>query len=178
MTLSSIITWIILRPEIPVFRVDSFSVANFNISKANYSGNWDANVTVQNPNHKLNVNLERIQSFVDFKDNTLAMSYADPFFLDVEKSSQMRVKLTSSSPDDPGNWAATEEKLGQERMTGTVSFSLRFFAWTTFRSGSWWTRRVVMRVFCEDLKLVFAGPAAANAVYSPDAHPMICAVLV
>ncbi|XP_008442912.1 uncharacterized protein LOC103486674 [Cucumis melo] len=178
MTLSSIITWIILRPEVPVFKVDSFSVSNFNISKLNYSGNWDASVTVQNPNHKLNVNMERIQSFVDYKQNTLAMSYADPFFLDVEKSGQMKVKLTSSSPDDPGNWLETEEKLGRERATGTVSFNLRFFAWTTFRTGSWWTRRVVMRVSCEDMKLVFTGPAAGHAVYLADEHSKTCSVLV
>ncbi|XP_038905898.1 uncharacterized protein LOC120091828 [Benincasa hispida] len=178
MTLSSILTWIILRPEIPVFRMDSFSVVNFNISKSNYSGNWDGNMTVQNPNHRLNVNVERVQSFVDYKDNTLAMSYGDPFFLDVEKSIQMRVKLTSSSPDDPGSWAETEDKLGQEKATGTVSFNLRFIAWTTFRYGSWWTRRVVIRVFCEDLKLVFAGPAAGKVVYSPNVNPKICSVLL
>uniref|UniRef100_A0A0A0LGS8 Late embryogenesis abundant protein LEA-2 subgroup domain-containing protein n=2 Tax=Cucumis sativus TaxID=3659 RepID=A0A0A0LGS8_CUCSA len=177
MTLSSIITWIVLRPQIPVFKVDSFSVSNFNISKLNYSGNWNGSLTVENPNHKLTVNIERIQSFVNYKENTLAMSYADPFFIDVEKSSQMRVKLTSSSPDDPGNWLETEEKVGQEKASGTVSFNLRFFAWTAFRSGSWWTRRIVMKVFCEDLKLAFTGPAATHGVYLADAHSKTCSVL-
>ncbi|XP_023528870.1 uncharacterized protein LOC111791665 [Cucurbita pepo subsp. pepo] len=179
MTMSSIITWIILRPEIPNFKVDSFSLTNFNISKSNYSGIWDLKVTVQNPNHKLNLHFERIRSFVDYNENTVATSFSDPFFLDMEKSRQMLVKMTSSSPDDPGNWAQTEEKLERERATGTVSFTLRLLAWTTFRSGSGsgWTRRVILRVFCEDLKLVFTGHTT-DGVYSPGAHSKTCKVLV
>ncbi|XP_022941877.1 uncharacterized protein LOC111447106 [Cucurbita moschata] len=178
MMLTSIITWIILRPEIPTFRVDTLGVTNFNISKSNYSGNWNATLVVQNPNKKLNLTFKRIQGFVGYKDNTLAMSFADPFFLAVERTNLMRVRWTSSSPDDPGNWEETEEKLGKEKATRKVSFNLRFFVWTTFQSGSWWTRHVILRVFCDDLKIDFGTPNSVNGSFSAHGHHMHCAVLM
>ncbi|PON43336.1 hydroxyproline-rich glycoprotein family protein [Parasponia andersonii] len=155
--LSSIITWLILRPQIPVFHVDSFVVSNLNLSKADFAATWEANVTAQNPNHKLKIYFDQIQSFVYYKENFLSSSAVDPLLLETETRDVMRVRLATNNTVDHlvGNWVVDE--IARERNAGVLSFNLRMVVFATFKSGAWWTRHASMKVFCENLKVNFVG---------------------
>lgn len=159
MCIGSVIMWIVIRPEIPSFQVDNFSVSNFNALPPNiFTANWDANVTVRNSNTKLKVFFYQIQSFVYYEDDELlASSFLQPFSMDIKTTEAMKAKFWANSTDQIIVETDVVDKLAKDRTTGTVRFSLRMVLWTTLKSGSWWTRHTTMRVYCEDLQVGFVG---------------------
>ncbi|GAV57323.1 LEA_2 domain-containing protein [Cephalotus follicularis] len=163
--LSSIVTWIVLRPEIPIFHVDAFSVSGFNASTPRFVANWEANLTVDNPNTRLKVYVQQIQSFIYFDDDEiLASSLLDPFSMDTKGKATIFAKTKTD-----GSGQALVEDLSKARDKGTMSFSLRFVVLSTFKSSgssSWWIKHVSMRVYCEDLEVAFVG-ATGNGALAP-----------
>lgn len=174
--MTSIIVWLVLRPEIPGFHVDTFSVSNFNVSSPRFMANWEASLTVVNPNTKLKVYVERIQSFIYYQDDDfLASSYVDPLILETKGKAMIRAGLTTNSSDTPMVPLWVVEDLRKDRGKGMVTFNLRMAVWSTFKSGSWWTRHVGMRVFCEDLQVSFVGDTG-NAALAPATKGKDCIV--
>lgn len=157
--ISSIIVWLILRPETPEFKVDSLTVTNFNVSKTYFTANWEANVTAYNPNRKLKVYFDRVQSFVYYEEDFLSSSAVDPMFLNTKAREVMKLKLSTNNTDQHvvGDWVLND--MIRERNGGTVKFNVRMLVFSTFKSGVWWTRQATLKVFCEGLKVDFVGAA-------------------
>ncbi|EEF29836.1 NDR1/HIN1-like protein 10 [Ricinus communis] len=158
----SIFMWIILRPVIPVFHVNNLSVSNFNLSSSpTFHANWDANITVGNPNTKLKVYFDQIEVFIYYnEDDLLATSFSNPFFLETGGNSVVQAKLEANNADRKqagvGSWVV--DKMAKDKSTtGNVTFDIRMALWSTFKSGSWWARHVTIRVYCEDLVVSFMG---------------------
>lgn len=154
---SSFVTWLILRPQVPVFHVDNLIVNNLNASRTDFAATWEANVTAENPNHKLKVYFDQIQSFAYYKENFLTSSGVDPLFLATGARDVMRVRLAANNTVDHlvGNWVVDE--IAKERSGGVVNFNLRLIVFATFKSGAWWTRHASMKVFCDGFKVKFVG---------------------
>ncbi|CAN0847471.1 hypothetical protein LINGRAHAP2_LOCUS4997 [Linum grandiflorum] len=175
--LSTIIMWVVLRPEVPEFKVQSLSVTNFNAKSNTFAGAWDANVTACNPNTKIRLFFNQIETFMFFGDEELASSYADPFTLDIGAGAALTAKMAANRSADGGeDEGEAMEKMAEELGKGAVEFNLRMAAWTTFRSDSWWTRRSTVRIFCEELKVGFVGKSG-NGSLVPDGN-RDCLVLV
>ncbi|KAH7512242.1 NDR1/HIN1-like protein 12 [Ziziphus jujuba] len=157
--ISSIIVWIVLRPATPEFRVDSLTVTNFNVSKANFTANWEANIMAYNPNHRLKVYFDRVQSFVYYDEDHLSSAAVDPMFLNTKAREEMKLKLATNSMDEHvvADWVLDD--IVKERNGGSVTFNMRMLVFSTFKSGVWWTRHATLKVFCEDLKVDFIGNA-------------------
>ncbi|OAY42985.1 NDR1/HIN1-like protein 10 [Manihot esculenta] len=179
MCMSSIIVWLILRPVVPIFRINTFSVSNFS-TVSSFSAKWDANVTVENPNTKLKVYFDQVEAYLYYEDdNLLATSFANPFFLETNNKTVMETTLVSNNSDrrqaGVGSWVV--EKMVEERKSnkGKLSFNLRFALWTTFKSGTWWARHVNMRVYCESLEVGFVGNTG-NGKYTNDDITSECLV--
>ncbi|EXC21224.1 hypothetical protein L484_002234 [Morus notabilis] len=172
----SIITWLVLRPEIPVFHVDKFAVSGLNISGPEFSAKWDASVTVENPNHKLKIYLEQVQGFVYYKENFLSSSPVDPMLLETRSRNSIAMKLATNNTEQHlvGRWV--EEDIAKERSGGAVSFNLRMLVLATFKSGAWWTRHASMKVFCEDLKVNFVGGEISGVLDIGGGKPEDCVV--
>lgn len=162
--ISSIIVWTILRPETPQFRVETLAVSNFNASKPHFSANWDSNISVHNPNHKLRVYFDRIQSFMYYREDFLSSSAVDPLYLPTKGRDFLTLKMATNNSDDHvvGNWIL--EDIIRQRDTGTVSFNMRLLVYTTFKSGVWWTRRATLKVFCDNTKVNFVGNETNGAL--------------
>lgn len=154
---ASIITWLVLRPEIPVIHVDKLSVSGLNLSNPEFSARWDAGVIVDNPNHKLKIYLEQVECFVYYKETFLSSSPVDPIFLETRSRNVMAATLATNNTEQHsvGRWVV--EDIGKERSGGAVSFNVRMLVLATFKYGAWWTRHASMKVFCEDLKVDFVG---------------------
>ncbi|XWS59400.1 hypothetical protein CRYUN_Cryun08bG0118400 [Craigia yunnanensis] len=163
--LSSLITWAVLRPQIPVFHVDNMSVSKFNTSSTPFTATWDTNLTVENPNHKLRLYFDKIMGAIFYDDeDSLGSSWLNPIFMETKTNTTMHAVISAngSAQNVVPIWVAQE--MGKDRATGAVSFALRFRVWATFKSGSWWTRNLVMRVLCEDLKVNFVGGSGNGAL--------------
>ncbi|KAG2329184.1 hypothetical protein Bca52824_000364 [Brassica carinata] len=74
--ISTTITFV-LRPQIPVFSVTSFSVSNFNLTGPVFSAQWTANLTVENPNTKLNGYFDRIKHSSTTKTRSEKTTFGD-----------------------------------------------------------------------------------------------------
>ncbi|KAF5750577.1 hypothetical protein HS088_TW03G00916 [Tripterygium wilfordii] len=175
--MTTIITSLVLRPQIPEFRLETFSVSNFS-TKPGFTANWEGNFTIENPNHKLRVYGDRIESFVFYNhDEILASSDMAPFKLDTGEKMMTQTKLSANNTDhgELVVGVAVVDDMAEERSGGSVKFSLRLMVWSTFKSG-WWTRHIDMRVYCEDLKVVFDGVTGNGKL--TDNKPMDCTVRV
>ncbi|CAN1314248.1 hypothetical protein LINPERPRIM_LOCUS29244 [Linum perenne] len=133
------------------------------IEKPNaFAGAWDANVTAKNPNTKIRLFFNQIETFMFFGDEELAASYANPFSLDINGAqSALTANRTVDGGEDEGE---AMKKMAEDFGKGAVEFNLRMAAWMTFRSDSWWTRRSTVRVFCEELKVGFSRPGNGSLV--------------
>ncbi|XP_027162255.1 NDR1/HIN1-like protein 13 [Coffea eugenioides] len=61
------IIWLVLRPRLPEFRVDSLSVSNFNLSSSTLvSADFDVKITARNPNGKITLFYDNVEAAVYF----------------------------------------------------------------------------------------------------------------
>ncbi|GLT90109.1 hypothetical protein SLE2022_080610 [Rubroshorea leprosula] len=160
----SITTWIILHPEIPTFHVESMSVSNFNTSTP-FTANFNATIVVDNSNKKMRIYFDRIQSSVYYDDsNPVGFAYSTPLYLEKGTKTTMGVQISTNGSVEQSVPIWVVQEMEKERNTrGSVTFSLRFSIWSTFKSGTWWMRHMSMRVFCGDLKVDFgAGSGTGN----------------
>lgn len=172
----TIITYIVLRPQVPEFHVTAFSVTNFNISNSVLMGSWDANVTVDNKNHKLKAYFDRIQSYVYYDDprNYLSWSTEPSFSLETKTNGVINVKMSMIDGEQPTS--SELEMINGERQKGTVIFGLGFGLMGTFKSGWWWTSHFGMRVYCDGLAVGFIGASGTGSL--KDQNPRQCMVYV
>ncbi|KAL8243444.1 hypothetical protein R6Q59_009702 [Mikania micrantha] len=74
------IIWLVLRPKVPQFSVNTLSLTNFNItSNSMISCNWNAGVTVRNPNSKITLYYDHVEAAVFYKSRSIAMTMLPPF---------------------------------------------------------------------------------------------------
>lgn len=143
-----LIIWLILRPRVPEFRVDSLSVSNFNISSSLVSGNWDVQFTVRNPNKKITVKYDRIDADVFYKSEGLASTTLPPFSQGKRNETKVRATFGAIGTyvDD---WVVRD--VNGDRGRGSVKFSVRLLARARFKAGAWGTRKRYVRVLCRDV---------------------------
>ncbi|KAL1199876.1 NDR1/HIN1-like protein 10 [Cardamine amara subsp. amara] len=179
--ISTTITWLILRPQIPDFSLTNFSVSNFNLTEPVLSAQWMANLTIENPNTKLKGYFDRIQGLVYHEnaiaeDEFLAMSFFPPVFVETKKSVVIGETLTAGRKEQPQVPSWVGEEMKKEKETGTVTFNLRMAVWVTFKTDGWSARERGLKVFCGKLKVGFEGSSVNGAVLLP--KPLPCLVYV
>ncbi|KFK34492.1 hypothetical protein AALP_AA5G152600 [Arabis alpina] len=179
--ISTTITWLVLRPQIPAFSVTNFSVSNFNVTGPVFSAQWTANLTVDNPNTKLKGYFDRIQGFIYnnnaiTEDDFLASAFFQPVYVETKKSVMIGETITAGEKDQPKVPSWVGEDMKKERETGTVSFNLRMSVWVTFKTDGWSARERGLKVFCGKLKVAFEGSSGNGAVLLP--KPLPCSVYV
>ncbi|KAG6638161.1 hypothetical protein CIPAW_10G016800 [Carya illinoinensis] len=180
-TLSLLFSGLTLHPAIPVFYVDKFSVNSFKVSNdVAVTGIWEADITVQNPNHKLKIFFDRIDNYMFYEDEVLtSSSLGGHLYLDTKAQDSFHVRLSRNTTLDENMLPkstvnAMEQEYGDN---GWVNFSFRMLAWTTLEYGSWWSRLKTMEVLCDNLKVGFVG-ATGNIGKSRADQPLGCAVYV
>jgi Late embryogenesis abundant protein len=151
MGVGTFITWLVLRPRIPVFSVSSASVSSFNISTStSVSLDLSLTFTVQNPNHKLSVSYADVSTEINYRGITLANTNLSPFYQPKENSTQLSAHLVAVG-QYVSDGVTKGIQLEKGKGDGGVHFQARFFSWAVFNSGAWRTRRHVLRVYCEDV---------------------------
>ena len=161
---STVAIWFILRPEAPAFRVDALSVSNFNTTNFDQTANWEANITVENPNQKLKVYFNEIKSYVDYKDRYLTQSFVSPLSLEVKEHVVMNVKLSVDNVFEPVVDQKLVDDMALDRSRGSLIFRIRLMVSATFRRGSWWKKSRTLKIRCEGLEVEFAGGAGVGTL--------------
>ncbi|XP_010248447.1 PREDICTED: NDR1/HIN1-Like protein 3-like [Nelumbo nucifera] len=146
------IVWLVLHPHVPEFRVDSVSVSSLNINNSQVTGNWDVGFTVRNPNKKMSVHYDNMFSTLFYRRQSLSDTSLPPLSQGKKNETTVRARFAASS----GYIGDAASALASDRSSGSVSFNVNIGAWVWFKAGAWRTRRHLLRVFCEDLKVGFS----------------------
>lgn len=152
MGLIFLIAWLVLKPRMPEFRVDSASVSELNLTQSALSADWNFTLFVRNPNTKLSVYYDRLEASVFYHGGRDGLSTTPLQPFSQPKGDQTRV---------PVRFEVMSEYVGEdvaagisnEKSTGSVGFRLRVFALVKFRSGFWWTRERLLRVYCDGVQI-------------------------
>ncbi|MFS7926428.1 putative Late embryogenesis abundant protein, LEA_2 subgroup [Helianthus anomalus] len=143
------IMWLVLRPQIPQFRVETLTLTNFNVSSNSLvSGNWDARFVATNPNSKIVLYYDEIEAAVYYKSDSISETTVAPFVQGVKNETKIRAMFASLTAYVDGR-----DGISGERSRGTVGFNLRMVSRVRFQAGSWWARRRVLRVYCPNLSV-------------------------
>ncbi|XP_073023810.1 NDR1/HIN1-like protein 26 [Primulina eburnea] len=146
---ATFIVWLVLRPQLPEFQVDSFSLSNFTFT--NESRVFlisEIHLTARNPNSKMSLSYDHVETAVYYKLELLSKTSLSPF-------SQERKNETPLVAKFAGDGSFVEKPLvdginGEIGKNANVGFDLRLLSWINFESKSWMSRNI-LKVFCGNL---------------------------
>ncbi|XWS73848.1 hypothetical protein CRYUN_Cryun02cG0164400 [Craigia yunnanensis] len=145
-----LIFWLVLRPKLPDFSIQSLSLSNFNASNQRVSATWNAQFQVSNPNKKLSISYGYVVSSVFHKDYLLTETRIGPF---VQGTRNVITVEASYSVVDSFVEGKVVDEMNGERTRGEIKFNVRVLTDVAFRYGGWRGRRRVLRVWCNDVTL-------------------------
>ncbi|KAM1227596.1 hypothetical protein ACFX2I_006836 [Malus domestica] len=142
-----LVIWLVLRPKVPDFRLDSLSLTNFNVSSSSQSlsGTWSVGFSVYNPNKKLSIRYEEVVSSIFYRNGFISETRVQPFAQGRKDRNFVNATLSAvnSFVDAP-----VVRAIEVDRERGTVSFNVKVLARVQFRNGGWRLRRRLLRVLC------------------------------
>ncbi|GAA0143997.1 hypothetical protein LIER_04555 [Lithospermum erythrorhizon] len=151
------IIWLVLRPKLPQFRVESFSVtAPFNLTSNRLTTSWDVALTVRNPNGKITLYYDDVQAAVFYRGHSLADTYLAPFVQGKKSESALKASFAAASTFVDGR---DVDGMNEERGKGggSVGFNVRIIADVRFKAGIWRARRRLLKVYCGNLVVSVVG---------------------
>lgn len=158
------IVWLVLRPQVPEFRVDSVTLSNFNISNNSLiTGNWDVRFTVRNPNGKITLGYDDIEAYMFYKSETLAETTVPPFVQGTKNETNVRATFAASSTYLAQRYV---DEINSNRAGGSVNFVVRMVARVRFKAGAWRARRRFLKVYCGDLQVGVSANSAGGSLLS------------
>ncbi|KAK8493806.1 hypothetical protein V6N11_056932 [Hibiscus sabdariffa] len=129
-----LIFWLVLRPQLPDFSIQSLSLDNFNASNQRVNGTWNARFQVSNPNKKLSIYYGDIVSSVFHKDDFLTETRIEPF---VQDTREVNTVEASYSVVDSFVEGKVVDAMNGERTRGEIKFNIKVIADVAFRYGGW-----------------------------------------
>ncbi|XP_057782018.1 NDR1/HIN1-like protein 10 [Salvia miltiorrhiza] len=146
------IVWLVLRPQLPEFRVDSFSISNFTLSNDSLiSFTSEIKLTARNPNKKMKLGYDHIETAIYYQSYSLSETTVAPFYQGTKNETSLTARFAAA-----GSFlekAAVDGITGERGKNGNVNFNLRMLSRVRFEAKAWRTRRRFLKVFCGDLVL-------------------------
>ncbi|KAI3450764.1 hypothetical protein Pfo_007429 [Paulownia fortunei] len=144
------IVWLVLRPQLPQFRVDSFSLSNFTLGNNSLmSFSSEVRLTARNPNRKMTLSYDHIETAIFYKSWSLADTMISPFSQDTKNETSLTANFAAA-----GSFVdkSAVDGINSERgSNGNVGFNLRMVSRVRFKAKAWRTRKRFLKVFCGDL---------------------------
>ena len=151
------IAWFVMKMHVPSFRVMSLSVSNFTVSDTQLRGKYQVELTIRNPNKKIEVVLDHFHVMVSYGAVVLSVAAVQPLYL--EKMANKAVKVDLVVRDSPKLvHKVVPEGLVKEWKKGVVNFDVRMVVRARFEAGILPSREKFLDVFCGDLDVGFFSP--------------------
>ncbi|XP_057788239.1 NDR1/HIN1-like protein 10 [Salvia miltiorrhiza] len=146
------IVWLILRPQLPEFRVDSLSISNFTLDNdLLISFTSEIKLTAKNPNKKMKLGYDHIETAIYYQSYSLSETTVVPFYQGTKNETSLTARFAAA-----GSFlekVAVDEITGERGKNDNVNFNLRMLSRVRFEAKVWRTRRRFLKVFCGDLVL-------------------------
>ncbi|CAA7396844.1 unnamed protein product [Spirodela intermedia] len=158
---ATLVLWLVLRPNLPLFAISSASVSSFNVSGGQqFSAKFNLSISVRNPNRKMGILYDKIEARVLYQSETLSETSLAPFYLEKENSTVVPASFESVAKYLEAN-ACDGIARSRSSNGGVVVFRATFVSWVRFRSGTWTTRKHLLRVFCDNVSIRLSNATAA-----------------
>ncbi|CAA7404440.1 unnamed protein product [Spirodela intermedia] len=167
------ILWLVLRFRLPEVAVSAASVSSFNVSNSQQvTGNFNLTFMVRNRNQKMGIFYDRVQAAVFYGSDSISETSLPPFYQGKGNSTAVPARFAAvSAYVDPD---VASSILKERSNGGVVNFHVRIMAWVRFRAGAWRTRRHVMRVYCDNVRIGFSN--STSLIGSLEGAPKTCRV--
>ncbi|XP_075522010.1 NDR1/HIN1-like protein 10 [Primulina tabacum] len=156
------IVWLVLRPELPEFRVESSSVSNLTFSNNSLvSFTSEFRLTARNPNKKMTLSYNEIDAYFYYQSDLLAETNVSPFSQGTKTDTPLTANFAAA-----GSFVSSSAVNGinSERNKGNVGFNLRMVSRVEFEAKAWRTRRRFLKVFCGDLSVGFPSNGSSGTL--------------
>ncbi|PIA54371.1 hypothetical protein AQUCO_00900720v1 [Aquilegia coerulea] len=146
----SFVTWLIFRPRLPEFRVDSATIPPVNTSTLVIPPYWEIGFLVKNTNRKTDIQYEPIVSSLFYGEDQLL---CETTLLPFKQKKQTEMVLWSRFNDVDNEKVL--DIISDDKKRGMVSLNVAMLGWIRFKAGAWKTRYNLMRVICMDVRIGF-----------------------
>ncbi|KAJ1440747.1 Late embryogenesis abundant protein [Sesbania bispinosa] len=169
------IAWLVMDPHDPGFRVTSLSVSNFTVSdNSQVGGKYEVNLTITNPNEKIQVMVDRFNVLVLYGKVVLSVGVVqEPLFVEKMRNKSVKVELVVS--DSPKK--VVPENLVKDWNKKVVNFNVKFVMRVRFEAGVWPSREKFMHVNCGDLDVAFFSAKDSGKLLGPQGETVVESVL-
>ena len=152
--LAILIIWLVVKPKRLVFSVEDGHAHSFNITNDNHlNASFDFVVRSYNPNSKVSIYYDKIESRVEYDDQTLAYNVHEPFFQPHENATRLGIKLVASSVALLGS---IPSDLKLERSSGEIELGVLLKARIRFKVGHWKSSHRTLKIFCSPVLVHFS----------------------
>lgn len=152
--LAVLIIWLVIKPKRLVFTVEDGSVHNFNLSNDNHlNASFNFVVRSYNPNAKVAIYYDSIESKVDYDGQTLAFNTVDPFFQPHKNVTRLQVNFTAQSTTLFGS---ISKDIKLEKSSGEIELNVWLKARIRFKVGVWKSSHRTLRILCSPVVVHFS----------------------
>ncbi|KAK3408092.1 uncharacterized protein At1g08160 [Eucalyptus grandis] len=139
------IIWLAIHPRRLVFTVGDAFIDHYNLTRDHLDARFDFSIRAYNPNRRMSVYYDDIHVTVEYDDQDLASSVADPFFLSHKNETKLHVVPQAQ---DVALARRVSRNLRLERTSGVVQIKVRLQAKVRFKVGIWKSRHRKLKVYC------------------------------
>ncbi|KAK8582240.1 hypothetical protein V6N12_072431 [Hibiscus sabdariffa] len=143
--LAVLITWLVINPKKWVYTLENGSVQNFNLTNNHLNATFDFVLRAHNPNRRLSVYYDHIESTVTYEDQTIAFNTMDPFFQPHRNVSRVKSKLVAlnlaMSP-------STSKDLMIEKTSREIQVDVHYKTRIRLKLGRWKSSHRTLRIVC------------------------------
>lgn len=118
------------------------------------TGTWNAKFQVSNPNKKMKISYNEIQTSIFYKSEFLSQTRIPPFRQGKRNVTDIDVEYGATSSYIGER---TVNQINSDEGRRLVSFNLRIVADAGFKVEGFWARRRLLRVYCNDVAVGTSG---------------------
>lgn len=140
------VEYLIFGPLLPDFQVVSLQLLNFSAAAPSLSALWIVGFSVNNPNKKLAISLDNIESSIYYKDKILSQARIHRFAVPRRNSTAVVTPFVADSAAD----MSVLNDINGDFARGAINFTVAVLGHVAFETGVWRWRGTFFRAFCSD----------------------------
>ncbi|OMO90344.1 Late embryogenesis abundant protein, LEA-14 [Corchorus olitorius] len=133
--------------------MENGSVQNFNLTNNHLNATFDFVLKAENPNRRISVYYDYIESTVMYEDQTIAFTTIDPFYQPRRNVTRVESKLVAQSLSLS---QATFKDMRIEKTSGEIEVDVHFKARIRLKVGVWKSDHRTLRITCSSVAVHFS----------------------
>ncbi|KAL3530488.1 hypothetical protein ACH5RR_009810 [Cinchona calisaya] len=147
-----IVIWLVVKPRKLVYMIESGSIHSFNLTNDHLNATFNFELRAYNPNSRVSIYYDRIETRVLYDDSTLAFNNVQPFYQPRRNVTHLGLNLVATNAE---LFPDVAKNLRMEKMSGEVELEIRGKAKIRFKFGAVKNHRT-LRLLCAPVMVHFS----------------------